>query len=427
MKKRLVTLRGVLFSGNANNSANAGFTYANSNNTPSNANTNIGSHLCFSKVKKNKSNDHATWQNKTSERCWYPGYSGENSEYEKQIKGMKRVGNLYEQIISVENLQLADEKARKGKLRSYGVILHDCNREENILRLHKMLKEKTYRTSEYQTFTIYEPKERLIFRLPYFPDRIVHHAVMNILEPIWVSVFTSDTFSCIKGRGINGCMRKVKTAMRDRENTMYCLKIDVRKFYPSVDHEILKQIVRKKIKCKDTLNLLDEIIDSTDGLPIGNYLSQYFANLYLTYFDHWVKEVKKLKYYFRYADDMVFLHSDKSHLHNLLTEISEYFETNLKLKLKSNYQVFPVADSHTDKHARGLDFVGFVFYHHETRIRKGIKKNFCRAAAKLNKRKIESAEYKQRLCSWFGWAKYSDSENLLKRIIKKEEYENCIL
>ena len=108
---------------------------------------------------------------------------------------MKRIGNLYEKIISLDNLRLADEKARRGKLRSYGVLLHDKNREANILALHETLKNRTFKNSEYSTFTIYEPKERIIFRLPYYPDRILHHAIMNILEPIWVSVFTKDTYS----------------------------------------------------------------------------------------------------------------------------------------------------------------------------------------------------------------------------------------
>lgn len=111
---------------------------------------------------------------------------------------MKRTNNLYKQIYSVENLQMADEIARKGKSKQPGVIAHDMNRDENIQKLHEMLRDKTYHTSEYTTFSIFEPKERLIFRLPYFPDRITHHAVMNILEPVFVSMFTADTFSCIK-------------------------------------------------------------------------------------------------------------------------------------------------------------------------------------------------------------------------------------
>ena len=220
---------------------------------------------------------------------------------------MKRIGNLYEKIISIENLELADKKARKGKTKTYGVRYHDRTREENIQKLHVLLKNKEYKTSKYSVFKIYEPKEREIYRLPYFPDRITHHAIMNILEPIWVSTFTSDTYSCIKKRGIHACKRGVERSLEIKNETEYCLKLDIKKYYPSVDGRIMKDIVRRKIKCKDTLWLLDEIIDSSKGLPIGNYLSQYLSNLYLTYFDHWIKECKSVKHYFRYADDIVIL------------------------------------------------------------------------------------------------------------------------
>ena len=211
---------------------------------------------------------------------------------------MKRIGNLFDRVIDVENLHLADEKARKGKLKSYGVRVHDANREANLLALHETLKNGTFKTSKYHIFTIYEPKERFIYRLPYYPDRILHHAIMNVLEPIWVSVFNKNTYSCIKNRGIHKCAKDVKQALKqDPDGTRYCLKIDVRKFYPSIDHETLKMVVRRKIKDVRLLALLDEIIDSTDGVPIGNYLSQHFANLFLAYFDHWLKEEKRVKYY----------------------------------------------------------------------------------------------------------------------------------
>ena len=110
------------------------------------------------------------------------------------------------------------------------------------------------------------------------------------MEPIWVSSFVKGTYSCIKNRGIHKALKDVKHALKDEANTQYCLKLDVRKFYPSIDHAILKQLIRKKVKDKQLLVILDEIIDSAEGVPIGNYLSQFFANLYLTYLDHWVKE-----------------------------------------------------------------------------------------------------------------------------------------
>ena len=318
---------------------------------------------------------------------------------------MKRIGKLYERICSVENLQLADSIARKGKLTQPGVIAHDRNQEDNILQLHKLLINKTYGTSGYTTFTIFEPKERLIFRLPYYPDRIVHHAVMNILEPIFVSIFTADTYSCIKKRGIHAAANALKKALQNQEGTVFCLKLDIRKFYPSVDHDILKAILRRKIKDPDLLWLLDEIIDSTDGLPIGNYLSQYFANLYLTYFDHWIKEEKKVRHYFRYADDMVILSDNKPYLHRLLADIREYLADNLKLYVKMNYQVFPVD-------ARGIDFVGYVFYHTHTLLRKSIKQSFARALA--------SGKGAQSIASYKGWAGHCNSRNLLNKLLHEQ-------
>jgi len=336
----------------------------------------------------------------------------------KPAKKMTRINDLYNQVCSLENLQLADEKARKGKLRSHGVIKHDQNREQNLIRLHEMLKNGTFKTSKYDIFTIYEPKEREIYRLPYFPDRIVHHAVMNVLEPIWVSIFTADTYSCIKERGIHAAAKKVKkTLNKNPLDTKYCLKIDVKKFYPSIDHDILKQIIRRKIKDKRLLSLLDEIIDSAEGVPIGNYLSQYFANLYLAYFDHWLKEKKGVKFYFRYADDIVILHRDKLHLHGLLREIRTYLSDNLKLQIKSNWQIFPVA-------SRGIDFVGYVFYQTHTKLRKSIKQRLCRRLARINKRKIiTEKEFEQSICPWWGWAKYCDSRHLINKLSKISKYE----
>lgn len=313
----------------------------------------------------------------------------------------------------MDNLYLAYSIAKKGKSKQYGVRLFEKNLDENIKKLYNEMIMESYKTSEYSVFTIYDPKEREIYRLP-FRDRIVHHAVMNVLEPIWTSIFISHTYSCIKGKGIHGVLRNLKRDLKDIENTQYCLKLDIRKFYPSIDHEVLKFIIRKKIKDGKLLNLLDEIIDSAPGVPIGNYLSQFFANLYLSYFDHWIKENKQVKYYYRYADDIVILASNKPYLHNLFNEINDYLFDNLKLQIKHNYQIFPVEK-------RGIDFVGYVFYHTHILMRKTIKKRFCRKAAKLNKKNITAQEHKQNICSWLGWAKHCNSKNLLKKIIKHEE------
>ena len=410
---------GAHFGGNANNSSNAGFTYANSNNSPANTNANIGSHLYFF---GNNINERAmtlpTWQ-KNSYNLFSVGRINPKTLWIKsKKKRMKRFGNLYSRIISIENLELADSRARKGKANSYGVRFHDKNREQNIIELNQTLLVGQYKTSKYDIFKIYEPKEREIYRLPYYPDRIVHHAIMNILEPIWESVFTSDTYSCIKGRGIHGAMKAAKKAVQD-ESVKYCLKIDIIKFYPSIDHDILKMIIRKKIKCKDTLSLLDEIIDSAKGVPIGNYVSQYFANLFLAYFDHWIKEDKGIKYYIRYADDMVFFSDNKPKLHKLLFDIDLYMD-RLNLKVKDNYQIFPISKNSFDKSGRGIDFLGYVFYKDETRMRKSIKKNFKRTVYKMRNKNMSNKDYKQKICSWIGWAKHCNANNLIKQTLNNK-------
>jgi len=325
---------------------------------------------------------------------------------------MKRIGNLYDQVCSQDNLYLACNKAKSGKSNSYGVKLFEKNLEANINQLHAELVNGTYKTSEYSIFTITDPKVRTVYRLP-FRDRVVHHAIMNVMEPIWVSVFISQSYACIKGKGINGVLKTIKRDLNEVEKTTYCLKLDIKKFYPSVDHEILKSIIRKKIKDTKLLNLLDGIIDSAPGVPIGNYLSQFFANLYLSYFDHYLKEDKKVKYYYRYADDIVILAPDKPYLQSLLIDISEYMTVRLNLQVKDNYQVFPV-----DK--RGIDFVGYVFRHTHILMRKSIKKKFCRKVAKLNKKNLDEKQYKIQISPWLGWAKHCNSRHLLKTILHDE-------
>lgn len=331
----------------------------------------------------------------------------------RKAKVMKRIGNLYNKVCDLDNLYLAYSKARKGKGKSYGVVHFEKNLTENINQIQRELIMETYKTSEYDVFTIHDPKERIIYRLP-FRDRVVHHAIMNVLESIWTSVFISQTYSCIKGKGIHGALRRIKRDLKNSDETKFCLKMDVRKFYPSVDHDILRAIVRKKIKDMRLLKLLDGIIESAPGIPIGNYLSQFLANLYLSYFDHWIKEDRQFKYYYRYADDMVILGASKEYLHSLRKDIQSYICDNLKLELKENYQVFPVE-------SRGIDFVGYVFFHTHILMRKRIKKNFCRQVAKLNTRNISSKEYKIRICSWIGWAMHCNSKNLIKKIIENEE------
>jgi RNA-directed DNA polymerase len=314
---------------------------------------------------------------------------------------VKRIGNIYNEITSLKNIQDADAKAQKGKATQYGVVLHNKNREANLFILQDKLISKTYQTSRYDIFNVFEPKERTVYRLPYFPDRITHHAIMNLLEPIFVSAFTADTYSCIKNRGIHALLYKLNADLKDLDGTQYCLKFDIKKFYPSIDHDVMKGLLRRKFKDHDLLWLLDEIIDSAPGLPIGNYLSQYLANFYLSYFDHWIKEQKRVRYYYRYADDIVILHSDKATLHALLAEIKTYLH-DLKLEVKETHQVFPVE-------ARGIDFVGYIFRHSHVRIRKTIKKSFAQKLARNPNHASKD--------SYLGWLSHCDAKHLTKKLL----------
>jgi len=334
---------------------------------------------------------------------------------------MKRYGNLFEKIYDLDNIRLAHKNARKGKTFYKEVQMVDADVENYVLKIHAMLMDKSFKNSKYVVFKRnFGGKEREIFKLPYFPDRIIHHCIMQVLEPIWKKTLIRNTFSSIKGRGIHDGVKRVKDSMKDINNTQYCLKMDVRKFYPSVDHDILKTIIRQKIKCENTLWLLDEIIDSTSGIPIGNYLSQYLGNVYLSGLDHYVKEVLRVKNYFRYCDDIVILHVSKVSLRGILSQINEYLQNILNVFMKNNYQIFPVD-------VRPVDFLGYRFGHGFTLVRKSISSRFKKEAMKLYSivSPVKEWEIICSLMSYIGWLFHANSMSLMRKylVIKKEVYQ----
>ena len=320
---------------------------------------------------------------------------------------MKRVSNVFNKIIDFDNLILADKKARKNKGNRYGIRRFDKHSYEYLLALQNSIIEGKYRTSKYDIFTIIADrghKEREIYRLPYYPDRIMHHAIMNVIEPILINRFTTDTYSCIKGRGIHCAAKKLKHILKvDPENTKYCLKLDIKKYFPSVDQDIMMDQFRRVFKDKKFLKLISEIIYSTDkGLPIGNYISQFAANLYLTWFDRFVKQDLGIKHYFRYCDDIVLLSSNKEELYNAYNKIVEYLYNNLKLTVKDDWQIYLIDD-------RGLDFLGYVFRHTSVKLRKDMKKRFyVKSRYKSKSRRFRA------LASYWGWCKYGTCHNLWK-------------
>ena len=323
---------------------------------------------------------------------------------------MKRIGNLYEKIYDIENLRLAHKQARRGKSFYTEVKLIDENEDEYLYRLQDMLINKTYHTSKYEVFEKKEGKKiRKIYKLPYFPDRICQWAIIQVIEPYLMRTLTDDTYSALPGRGVERARRKMVRALKtDPENTVWCLKIDISKYYPNVNIEKLKLKYRRLFKDNDLLWLLDEILDSNPdtGVPIGNYISQYSGNIYLSDFDHRVKEVYHIKHYFRYMDDMVFLSSSKEELQNLIKEITKYLADEYDLKVKDSWSLFRVED-------RGIDFVGYVFRHDSIRLRKSIAHSIKKTSSKIRWRVNNDMELNRHLYFSFnslkGWLKHSHS------------------
>lgn len=299
---------------------------------------------------------------------------------------MKRYGNLYGKIYSYENLQLAHKKARKDKSFYNEVKMVDANEEYYLTQIQNMLIWKTYsiKPSDYTVFKKMDKgKEREIFKLDYFPHRIMQHALMNVIQDILLKSFIDNTFASIPNRGIHLCLKRMnKDIQNNKLGTRYCLKMDIKKFYPNINQNILKELFRRKFKDKDVLWLINTIINSMEGekgIAIGSLFSQWAGNFYLTFFDHWLKEEKHIKYYYRYCDDIVILHRDKDFLHQIRKEIQEYLKDDLDLTLKNNWQVFPTR-------VRAIDFVGYRHFDDYILLRKSTAKNMKKKLKKIYKR-----------------------------------------
>ena len=222
-------------------------------------------------------------------------------------------------------------------------------------------------------------KVRELNKLSYYPHRIIQWAIMLQIDSIFEKQFTNFTCASLPNRGIHKALSLLDKYLKDVKGTQYCLKVDIHHFYPSINKEILKKMLRKKFKDPELLWILDLIIDSHDeGLPIGSYLSQYLANFYLSYFDHWLVEEKKAKYVIRYMDDIIILSDNKKFLHQLKKDMEIYLKNELDLQLKDNWQVFLT-------NSRGIDFVGYVTFHTHKLLRKKTKKRFIKSMIKIDK------------------------------------------
>ena len=271
---------------------------------------------------------------------------------------MNRAGNLFEKICDIQNLHEAYYKASKNKRFTSGYINFRKDSETNLEKLRKSLLDGKYTHGQYRHFIITDPKQRLISAAP-FPDRVMHHAIMNVLEPVFERQFIFHTYACRKGKGTHAAARY---AFKCSGRSEFFLKLDVRKYFDSIDHTVLKQFLCRIIKDARCLELLFGVIDSykidfegdsvgrKKGLPIGNLTSQFFANFYLSALDHFILEKLKPEGYVRYMDDMVIFGDSVKNLKNIFDEVDHFCLEKLALFLK-----IPVFG----KTFRGVPFLGW--------------------------------------------------------------------
>jgi retron-type reverse transcriptase len=343
---------------------------------------------------------------------------------------MKRYGNLYPQIIDFANLILAARKAQKGKRFRDNVLEFNYNLELELEKIQTELTSKTYQPGKYTTFSILEPKPRIISAAPY-RDRVVHHALCNVIVPIVEKTFINDTYANRVGFGTHRALRRFTKFAR---SSSYILQCDIKKYFPSIDHSILKIIIRRKIKCQDTLWLIDTIINSSNpqlsaieyfpgddlltplqyhrGLPIGNLTSQFFSNVYLNGLDHFIQEELGIKKYVRYVDDFDLFADDKKVLVNAKSAIESYL-ANLRLKLHPvKTQIF--ATRH------GANFLGFRILPEKIRVR---SENLIRGKRRLKRLQkhyqndiISSQDVSRSVQSWTAHLEHGDTWRLRQKI-----------
>jgi len=330
---------------------------------------------------------------------------------------MKRVGYIYEKICDLSNIKTAILKSSLGKRDNRPVKRILDNIDFYAGKIRQLLLDKNYVPSPYTIKIIQDgatKKERVIYKPKYYPDQIIHWALMLQLHDLILHGMYEYNCGSIPGRGTSRAQKALRQWLdSDYKGTKYCLKMDISKFYPSIDPAILKQMFRGKIKDAECLWLVDKIIDSCEqGLPIGNYTSQWFSNFFLQGLDHYIKEVLKAQYYVRYVDDLVILSGNKKKLHQIRKMIDEYLSL-INLKMKGNWQVFLIT-------TRAIDFLGFRFFRDKTILR---KRNTLRIRRRLNKiGKKENLNYTDAcaVISYWGWIKRSNSYNFYNQYVKSK-------
>jgi len=334
----------------------------------------------------------------------------------------KTYTHLFERIVDFGNLHTAYLMARRGKRYAADALCFGANLEEELLALQAALRQGTYRTGRYNVFMVYEPKARQIAALP-FRDRVAHHALCSVIEPIWEARFIRDSYACRVGKGTHAGANRLthflRQAARRWPTGVYVLKMDVESYFPSINHAVLLGLLRKRIACAPTMALLTEIIGGwpvgggETGLPIGNLTSQLFANVYLHELDLFVKQQLRAEMYVRYMDDMVIVAGDKLALQAMRAQIARFLEDQLALGLNTKTQVFPAA--------QGVSFLGYrIRATHRLLGRGSIRRMRCRLRAfRVRQQRGEPVwrDLDASVQSWLGHAKHANTYRLRRRLL----------
>ena len=343
-----------------------------------------------------------------------------------KIIAMKTHKNLYPRIYNKKNLVLAWKKARKGKTKKDYVIKFEEDLPQNLKSLHEELKHENYFPKPLETFILRDPKTRRISKSD-FRDRIVHHAICNIIEPIFDKTFIHDNCANRKGKGSLFAIKRFEKFQgkitRNLSSEGYCLKADIRHYFQEVNHEILMEIIKRKISDEKVIFLVRKILENRNskrerdagfcikekGMPLGNLTSQFFANVYLNELDQFVKHKLKAKYYIRYVDDFVILHSEKSQLEIWKKQIEEFLNKELRLELHPE-------KSKIASLSEGINFVGFRNFYFFRLLRKRNIRNMKIKIKKFQRGEISEEKFTEIFQGWNAYAKWASSFNVIKKL-----------
>lgn len=336
----------------------------------------------------------------------------------------KTYNNLFPSIYDFESLHAAYLRARKGKRECSDVLLFSRDLESRLIELQNELIWGTYKTGAYRTFFVYEPKQRLVAALP-FRDRVVQHSIVATIEPIWERRFIHDSYACRPQKGTHSGANRAQEylqAVQRQHGRAFALKADISKYFPSIDHVIIKRLLAKRIACQQTLQLIFCIIDSWEdapgrGLPIGNLTSQLLANIYLHELDEFVKYHLRERYYARYMDDIIVIHHDKAHLHRQRKIIEAFLGDRLRLETNRKTQVFPVGL----QRGRALDFLGYRIWATHRRLRVGsvrrMRAKLRAFVAAMKAGHLDSGRAQATIRSWVAHTLHADAYRIRKKLL----------